>query len=76
MIVIGAGQAIVDRRAWTDRLLKTENPDAILRQGHLRTADKPFGDIAAMIGRDELAAISNSCKRVAGCDRETLARRE
>jgi hypothetical protein len=50
--------------------------DAILRGIYLRTSDKPFADIDRVISRDELAAISERYKRVAGYDRETLSRRE
>jgi hypothetical protein len=54
---------------------RTNPPDAILREVYLRTGDKPFDDIDAVISRDELAAISNNYKRAAGYDHETLARR-
>ncbi len=58
------------------RTNRTNPPDAILREVYLRTGDKPFDDIDAVIGRDELVAISNNYKRAAGYDHETLARRE
>jgi 2-polyprenyl-6-methoxyphenol hydroxylase-like FAD-dependent oxidoreductase len=58
------------------RTTRTNPPDAILREIYLRTGDRPFGDIDRVISRDELAAISESYKRVAGYDRETLSRRE
>ncbi len=57
------------------RTNRTNPPDAILREVYLRTGDKPFDDIDAVIGRDELVAISNTYKRAAGYDHETLARR-
>jgi 5-methylphenazine-1-carboxylate 1-monooxygenase len=49
-------------------------PDAILREVYLRTGDRPFDDIDRVISRDELLALSDSYKRVAGYDKETLAR--
>ena len=57
------------------RTNRTNPPDAILREVYLRTGDRPFDDIEAVIGRDELVAISNNYKRAAGYDHETLARR-
>jgi 5-methylphenazine-1-carboxylate 1-monooxygenase len=47
-------------------------PDAILREAFIRSGDKPFRDISDVISRDELAALSDSYKRVAGYDREAL----
>ena len=47
-------------------------PDAILREVFLRTGDKPFDDIDRVISRDELLALSDGYKRVAGYDKETL----
>jgi 2-polyprenyl-6-methoxyphenol hydroxylase-like FAD-dependent oxidoreductase len=96
----GAGQAILDARALTDRLCAGEDPvaalrayegkrleatanvvranrsnppDAILREVYLRTGDQPFDDIDKVISREELAAISDGYKRVAGYHRESLA---
>ena len=57
------------------RTNRTNPPDAILREVYQRTGDKPFDDIDMVISRDELVALSDSYKRVAGYDRETLARR-
>lgn len=45
-------------------------PDAILREVYLRTGDKPFERIEQVISRDELAALSNSYKRVAGYEQD------
>jgi len=56
------------------RANRSNPPDAILREVYLRTGDKPFDDIDKVIRRDELVAISDGYKRVAGYDRETLAR--
>ncbi len=67
------------RREATGRVVltnRTNPPDAILREVYLRTGDRPFDDIDAVISRDELRAISERYKRVAGYDRETLARRK
>jgi 5-methylphenazine-1-carboxylate 1-monooxygenase len=48
-------------------------PDAILREIYLRTGDKPFDTIDAVIPREELAALSEGYKRVAGYDQQKLA---
>ncbi len=58
------------------RANRTNPPDAILREIYMRTGDKPFDDIDQVISRDELVAITDSYKQVAGYDRETLARRK
>jgi 5-methylphenazine-1-carboxylate 1-monooxygenase len=47
-------------------------PDAILLEVYRRTGDKPFKNIDDVITRDELVALSESYKRVAGYDRERL----
>jgi 2-polyprenyl-6-methoxyphenol hydroxylase-like FAD-dependent oxidoreductase len=47
-------------------------PDAILREVYERTGDKPFQTIDAVIGNDELQALSDRYKQVAGFQRETL----
>jgi 2-polyprenyl-6-methoxyphenol hydroxylase-like FAD-dependent oxidoreductase len=49
-------------------------PDVIIREVYLRTGDKPFARIEDVISDDELRAISESYKRVAQYDRESLAR--
>jgi len=51
-------------------------PDTILREVHRRTGDRPFGRIEDVISAAELAEISENYKRVAGFEREALARRE
>lgn len=51
-------------------------PDAILREVHRRTGDRPFARIEDVISNDELLALSENYKRVAGFERDTLARRE
>lgn len=47
-------------------------PDAILHEVYRRTGDKPFRHIDDVISRDELVALSESYKRVAGYDKERL----
>jgi 5-methylphenazine-1-carboxylate 1-monooxygenase len=64
------------RRDATANVVRTNRsnpPDAILREVYLRTGDKRFDDIDKVISHDELVAISDHYKRVAGYDRETLA---
>jgi len=55
---------------------RSNPPDAILREVHLRTGDRPFARIEDVISNDELVALSENYKRVAGFEREALARRE
>ncbi len=47
-------------------------PDAILREIYERTGDRPFERIEAVISAQELRAISDRYKSVAGYDRATL----
>ena len=47
-------------------------PDAILQEVYRRTGDKPFKNIDDVISREELIALSESYKRVAGYDKERL----
>jgi 2-polyprenyl-6-methoxyphenol hydroxylase-like FAD-dependent oxidoreductase len=47
-------------------------PDIILREVYERTGDRPFGRIEDVISAQELAALSQRYKRVAGYDYETL----
>lgn len=54
------------------RANRKQPPDAILREVYERTGDKPFRSIDEVISRDELAAMSDGYKRVAGYDKETL----
>lgn len=51
---------------------RTNPPDAILREVYERTGDKPFDKIEDVIGLEELRELSNSYKKVAGFDKETL----
>jgi 2-polyprenyl-6-methoxyphenol hydroxylase-like FAD-dependent oxidoreductase len=41
-------------------------PDAIIREVWQRTGDRPFGRIEDVIGRDEIAAMLDGYKKVAG----------
>ena len=50
-------------------------PDRILQEVYLRTGDKPFTNIDDVISREELAALSESYKRVAGYDKNSLRTR-
>jgi 5-methylphenazine-1-carboxylate 1-monooxygenase len=67
-------QKRLDATANVVRTNRANPPDAILREVYVRTGDKPFADIDAVISREELVAISEGYKRIAGYDRETLAR--
>ena len=51
-------------------------PDAILHEVYRRTGDKPFKNIDDVISREELIALSESYKRVAGYDKERLKARD
>ena len=50
-------------------------PDAILREVWKRSGDKPFARIGDLISDAELLEMSAAYKRVAGFERESLARR-
>ena len=50
-------------------------PDAILREVWQRSGDKPYARIEDVISNAELVALSENYKRVAGFEREALARR-
>ena len=50
-------------------------PDAILREVYERSGDKPFDRIESIISADELKALSERYKRVAGYDKSTLQER-
>jgi 2-polyprenyl-6-methoxyphenol hydroxylase-like FAD-dependent oxidoreductase len=47
-------------------------PDAILEEVYRRTGDKPFTRIEDVISEEELAALNDGYKRVAGFDHERL----
>jgi 2-polyprenyl-6-methoxyphenol hydroxylase-like FAD-dependent oxidoreductase len=64
-----------ERRPATARVVlrnRTEPPDAILHEVSRRTGDRPFTRIEDVISPDELAALNNGYKRVAGFDHERL----
>jgi 2-polyprenyl-6-methoxyphenol hydroxylase-like FAD-dependent oxidoreductase len=65
----------------TERLGPTSNvvlenrsnpPDAILREIYERTGDRPFDRIDSVIGPEELKALSDRYKKVAGYDKRAL----
>jgi 5-methylphenazine-1-carboxylate 1-monooxygenase len=63
------------RREATARVVRTNRstpPDAILGEVLKRTGDKPFRSIDEVISRDELLAITDAYKRVAGYEKEKL----
>jgi 2-polyprenyl-6-methoxyphenol hydroxylase-like FAD-dependent oxidoreductase len=51
---------------------RTNPPDAILREVFQRTHDQPFGAIEDVISRDELVALSEGYKRIAGYSKDAL----
>jgi 5-methylphenazine-1-carboxylate 1-monooxygenase len=54
------------------RTNRTTPPDWILGEVHKRTGDKPFKSIDDVISREELLAITDAYKRVAGYEKEKL----
>ena len=54
---------------------RTDPPDAILREVWQRSGGKRFERIEDVISADELQAISDRYKKIAGFDRETLRTR-
>ena len=62
----------------TTRIVLTNRsnpPDAILREVFQRTNDRPFGRIDDVISREELVAMSEGYKRIAGYSKEVLRTR-
>jgi 2-polyprenyl-6-methoxyphenol hydroxylase-like FAD-dependent oxidoreductase len=51
---------------------RSNPPDAILREVYERTGDKPFGSIDEVISLQELKALTDRYKRVAGYDKAAL----
>jgi hypothetical protein len=51
---------------------RTNPPDAILREVYQRTSDRPFADIDEVISREELVALSEGYKRIAGYSKDAL----
>jgi 5-methylphenazine-1-carboxylate 1-monooxygenase len=59
----------------TTRIVLTNRsnpPDAILREVFERTNDRPFGKIEDVISSDELVALSEGYKRIAGYSKDAL----
>jgi 2-polyprenyl-6-methoxyphenol hydroxylase-like FAD-dependent oxidoreductase len=54
---------------------RTRPPDAILGEVYRRTGDKPFNNIDEVISREEMQAITDNYKQVAGYDKESLQKR-
>jgi 2-polyprenyl-6-methoxyphenol hydroxylase-like FAD-dependent oxidoreductase len=54
---------------------RTNPPDAILREVFQRTNDQPFAVINDVISRDELVALSEGYKRIAGYSKDALRTR-
>ena len=54
---------------------RSNPPDAILREVWQRSGDKPYASIDDVISQAELVALSENYKRVAGFERDSLARR-
>ena len=54
---------------------RTNPPDAILREVFQRTRDRPFAAIGDVISRDELLALSEGYKKIAGYSKEALRTR-
>jgi 5-methylphenazine-1-carboxylate 1-monooxygenase len=73
---VAALKAYEDRRlaatAEVVRTNRTTPPDLILGEVVRRTGDKPFRSIDEVISRDELVAITDAYKRVAGYEKEKL----
>jgi 2-polyprenyl-6-methoxyphenol hydroxylase-like FAD-dependent oxidoreductase len=57
------------------RTNRTAPPDAIIREVWQRTGDKPFARIEDVISAEELTAMLDGYKKVAGYDRAALAGR-
>jgi 5-methylphenazine-1-carboxylate 1-monooxygenase len=51
---------------------RTNPPDAILREVYQRSNDRPFKAIDDVISNDELVALSDSYKQIAGFSKEAL----
>ena len=51
---------------------RTNPPDAILREVFERTRDRPFASIDDVISREELLALSEGYKKIAGYSKEAL----
>jgi 2-polyprenyl-6-methoxyphenol hydroxylase-like FAD-dependent oxidoreductase len=54
---------------------RSSGPDSILRTVHERTGDRPFARIEDVMTDEEILAMAENYKRIAGFERESLARR-
>jgi 2-polyprenyl-6-methoxyphenol hydroxylase-like FAD-dependent oxidoreductase len=54
---------------------RSSGPDSILRIVHQRTGDRPFARIEDVMTGEEIRAIAENYRRVAGFERDTLATR-
>ena len=54
---------------------RASGPDALLREVHRRTGDRPFARIEDVISEAEMHAIAENYQRIAGFERESLERR-
>ena len=55
--------------------IAARRPTRSCRKSTVRTGDKPFTSIDDVISREELAALSESYKRIAGYDKDRLKER-
>jgi 5-methylphenazine-1-carboxylate 1-monooxygenase len=65
------------RREATARIVlanRANPPDAILREVYQRTRDRPFHSIDDVISREELVALSEGYKQIAGYSKDALSR--
>ncbi|GLY70347.1 flavin-dependent oxidoreductase [Amycolatopsis taiwanensis] len=53
---------------------RTNPPDTLLREVHERTGDRPFDDIADVISREEILALTEGYQNIAGFSRRQLSR--
>lgn len=54
---------------------RSSGPDALLAEVHRRTGDRPFARIEDVISEAEMRALAENYQRIAGFERESLARR-
>jgi 2-polyprenyl-6-methoxyphenol hydroxylase-like FAD-dependent oxidoreductase len=54
---------------------RSSGPDALLAEVHRRTGDRPFARIEDVISEAEMRALAENYQRIAGFEREALARR-
>jgi len=54
---------------------RTSGPDALLREVHRRTGDRPFARIEDVMSEAEMRELAENYQRIAGFERESLERR-